>query len=81
MEKINTITLDGVTYNVADFSQSVQQAITIYNSFTADLNKVQLEVVKHQAAIQNIGTQIAEAIKKELLVKQAAQAAEDTVED
>lgn len=79
MEKTNTITLDGVTYNVADFSQTVQQAINIYNSFTTDLNKLQLEVVKHQAAIQSVSTQIAEAIRKELAVKQAAVAANDAV--
>lgn len=61
-----TITLDGVTYEVASFSEGVQQAVTIYNTFTADLQKEQLAVVKTQAAIQNIGAQLAAAIRKEL---------------
>lgn len=81
MEKTNTITLDGATYNVADFSQTVQQAISIYNTFNADLNKLQLEVVKHQAAIQSVSAQIAEAIRKELAVKQAGIAAGEAASD
>lgn len=73
-----TITLDGTTYNVADFSEPVRQAIAIYMSFQSDLQKQQLEVLKTQAALQNIGAQIAAAAKKELEEKQAK--SEDTAE-
>lgn len=71
-----TITLDGISYALDQFSQGVQQAVGIYNSFQADLQKAQLEVVKTQAALQNIGSQITEAVKKELADKAAAAAAE-----
>ena len=67
-----TITLDGISYDVAQFSEGVQQAVTIYNSFNADLQKAQLEVVKTQAAMQSVGAQIAAAVKKELEEKKAA---------
>lgn len=76
-----TITLDGVTYEVASFSEGVQQAVTIYNTFSAELQKEQLAVVKTQAAIQNVGNQLAAAIRKELDDKAAAEkAAAETAE-
>jgi uncharacterized protein with NRDE domain len=61
-----TLTLDGVTYEVARFSQPVQQAVGIYNTFNAQLQTEQLAVLKTQAALQSVAAQIAEAIKKEL---------------
>lgn len=64
--KTNTITLDGVSYDVAQFSQPVQSAIAVYNTFNADLQREQLAAMKSQAAMQAIGAQIAEAVKKEL---------------
>lgn len=66
MDQARTITLDGISYDVAQFSEGVQQAVTIYNTFSADLQKSQLEVIKTQAALQSIGAQITSAVKKEL---------------
>lgn len=74
-DQTRTITLDGVQYDVAQFSVGVQSAIGIYNSFQADLQKEQLAVVKSQAALQSVGAQIAEAIKSELAAAAAAAAA------
>ena len=67
-----TITLDGISYDIAQFSQGVQSAVGIYNAINADLQKEQLAVLKTQAALQSIGAQIADAVKKELAEKQAA---------
>lgn len=67
-----TITLDGVQYPLDQFSQQVVQAVGIYNGFSADLHKEQLAVIKTQAALQHLGNQIAEAVKKELAAKEAA---------
>lgn len=66
MDQARTITLDGISYDVAQFSEGVQQAVTIYNTFSSDLQKAQLEVIKTQAALQSIGAQITSAVKKEL---------------
>lgn len=62
----NKMTIDGVEYDVAQFSQAIQQAVAIYNTFQVDLQKQQLEVLKTQAALQNIGAQIIAAVKAEL---------------
>jgi hypothetical protein len=70
-EQARTLTLDGVTHNVADFSVGVQNAVGIYNSISADLQKEQIAVLKSQAALQSIGAQIGEAVKKELAEKAA----------
>ena len=72
MEPTRTITLDGISYDVAQFSQGVQSAIAVYNQFQADLQREQLAVMKTQGALQSIGGQIGEAVKKELAEKQAA---------
>lgn len=70
-DQARTITLDGISYDVGQFSQGVQNAIGIYNTFNADLQKEQMAVVKSQAAMQTVGAQIAEAVKAELAAKQA----------
>ena len=74
-DQVQTITLDGVQYPLADFSAQVVQAVAIYNGFAADLQKEQLAVLKTQSAIQHLGAQITEAVKKELADKAAAEAA------
>lgn len=79
-EQARTITIDGVSHNVADFSVGVQNAVGIYNAITADLQKEQIAVLKSQSALQSIGAQIGEAVKKELAEKEAAPAAEVAAE-
>lgn len=71
MEQPKTITLDGIQYDVDTFSQGVQQAVAIYNRFSLQLQDQQLEVMKTQAAIQQVGQQITEAVQKELEAKKA----------
>jgi hypothetical protein len=79
-EQARTITLDGVQYAVDQFTPGVQQAVDIYNSFAADLQKAQLEVLKTQSAMQTVGAQITAAVKKELEEKKsAAEAANEPV--
>lgn len=73
-----SITLDGVSYTLDQFSPAVVQAVSVYNMLNADLQKEQLAVIKTQAALQNIGNQISEAVKKELADKAAAQEAAAT---
>lgn len=70
--KSGSVTVDNISYDVAQFSPEVQQAVSIYNAFQADLQKAQLEVIKVQAAIQNVGQQLTAAIKTELEKKAAA---------
>ena len=74
----NTLTLDGISYDVAQFSAGVQQAVGIYNSFAADLQKAQLEALKNQSAMTTVGNQISAAVKKELEEKRVAAEAANT---
>lgn len=72
MEQARTLTLDNISYDVAQFSPGVQQAVAIYNKFAAQLQDHQLEVMKTQAAMQQVSAQISEAVQKELADKKAA---------
>lgn len=64
-----TINLDGESYDLDQFTPGVQQAVAIYNKFSAQLQDQQLEVMKIQAALQQVGQQITETVKKELAEK------------
>ena len=72
MEQPRTISIDGVTYDVTQFSKGIQQAVMMYNTFSGQLQVQQLEVIKTQAALQQVGNQITEAVKVELAEKEAA---------
>jgi len=80
-EQARTITLDGISYDIAQFSQGVQSAVGIYNALQADLQKEQLAVIKTQAAMQGIGAQIGEAVKKELAEIQAKALSPDAADE
>lgn len=67
--KAPSITVDGVSYTLDQFSPEIVQAVSVYNTFTTDLSREQLAVLKTQAALQSIGNQISEAVKKELADK------------
>ena len=72
MEQPRTINLDGISYDVTQFTPGVQQAVMIYNKFASQLQDQQLEVMKTQAAMQQVGQQITEAVKSELEAKKSA---------
>jgi hypothetical protein len=65
-----SITVDGIGYDVAQFSDEVKGAIGLYNTINLDLQKANIEVVKHQAALQTIGAQVSNAVRKELAAMQ-----------
>lgn len=71
-EQARTITLDGISYDVAQFSEQVQSAVGIYNTFSTQLQAEQIAVLKTQSAMQGLGAQIAQAVRKELDEKKAA---------
>ena len=71
MEQPRTINLDGISYDIDQFTPGVQQAVMIYNKFAGQLQDQQLEVMKTQAALQQVGNQITEAVQKELATKKA----------
>jgi hypothetical protein len=80
MEQPKTINLDGTTYEVDQFSPGIQQAVFIYNKFSAQLQDEQLAVMKTQAALQQVGQQITEAVQNELAAGAGEAKAEDDSE-
>ena len=81
MTEPRTITLDGVTHDVAVFSEGVQQAVGIYNTFASQLQVEQLAVLKTRSAMEGLSNQIAQAVRKELEEKAAKEAAPAPAED
>jgi len=75
-----TLTLDGISYNVDQFSQAVQQAVAIHTKFSAQLAEEQLAVLKTQSALQVLTNQISEQVQKELEEKKAQAAPAPTPE-
>lgn len=73
----SSINVDGENHEIKQFSPGIQQAVFLYNKFNAELQEQQIEVMKTQAALQQIGMQITEAVKIEL----AQKTAEDEVSD
>jgi hypothetical protein len=67
-----TLTLDGISYDVAQFSPGVQQAVAIHTKFSNQLADEQLAVLKTQSALQVLTTQISEQVQKELAEKKEA---------
>lgn len=72
MEAPTTFTLDGISYDVTQFSPGVQQAIGIYHKINMDLAAERLAVLKSESALQLIGKQIADAANRELEEKKKA---------
>ena len=66
--------IDETSYDLDQFSAQIQQAVGTYNRLLADLQTEQLAVMKTNAAMQVLGAQITEAVKKELEEKASAEA-------
>ncbi len=72
-----TITFDDKAYDVTRFSAGVQNAIAMYNQFSAELAREQMAVVKTQAAMQTLQAQLAGAVRKELVEQGEIKAEEE----
>lgn len=66
MDQPQTINLDGVNYEVTQFSPAVQQAVAIHQRFVTELQDANVEVIKLKAALTTIINQLSDAVKKEL---------------
>ncbi|MEM2159640.1 MAG: hypothetical protein QXN55_01645 [Candidatus Nitrosotenuis sp.] len=77
-EELKTLTIDGVEYQIADFSSKVQQLISIHQGWEADANAKRLEVAKVEAALRDLTREILSLVKSEIDAKNAP--AEDNSE-
>ena len=74
-ENIETITVDGETYNVADLSPEIQNLATIYAEWQADGSAAKKEYLKCTAALRDLSREIGQAVRK---AKEAEATQEDT---
>jgi hypothetical protein len=63
-ENIETITVDGETYNVADLSPEVQNLAAIYGEWQADGAAAKKEYLKCTAALRDLSREIGQAVRK-----------------
>lgn len=65
-QPIQSLTLNGISYSISQFSQQVQQLTNFYNSLIADQSTESYALMKTQAAIAQVHNQITEIVKDEL---------------
>jgi hypothetical protein len=70
-EELKTLTIDGVEYPIADFSEKVQRLIGIHQAWEADAASKRLEVAKSEAALRDLTREILSIVKEEIEAKNA----------
>lgn len=76
-----TITLDNIKYSVDQFSDDVKHLVFIHNKFTGQLQDAQLEVMKIQAALNQVSEQLSQQMRTELAEKAKPDYVDESVED
>ena len=70
------IILDGVSYNINNFSPTVQAMVNVRSRWEDDLSKERAAVLKTEQAIKSLDDQLAKIVQDELKAKaDAARAA------
>lgn len=72
LEAPKSLTIDGVDYQVADFSESVQRLVQVHTFWRNDLNTERLAVAKTEAAIRNLDAELTQLVAAELKAKAEA---------
>lgn len=65
-QAIHSLTLDGISYSINQFSPQVQQLTNFYNALFEDQTAETHKLMKTQAAIAQVHSQITELVKFEL---------------
>lgn len=60
------LTIDGVSYELAAFSDEIKNAMAVFESFAKDLQQEELKVLKTRSAMDHIRLQIVTQVKKEV---------------
>ncbi len=77
VEDISVINIEGVPVSVSELSEPVRELIDIYNMWRQDEADARLELMKTQAALQDVSRQIGAKVKEE----NDAASEEDTTEE
>lgn len=65
-QQAQTITIDGVSHNLADFSVEVQKLVSIRNVWEQEVVKAELEYARARAAVRDLDRELLEKLKAEL---------------
>jgi recombinational DNA repair protein RecR len=72
-----TITLDGVQYDLAIFSEEVKRYVGLYNIWQKEMQELRLKLIKDEYAISELNRKLVDKMKQEI----AAQAQPSTEEE
>lgn len=61
-----TVTIDGKEYPVSQFSQNVQQLISVHTIWRNELTKERLKVAKTENALRALDAELSQTIAQEL---------------
>lgn len=60
------LTVDGISYEMASFSDEVRNAMAVFETFAKDLQQEELKALKTRSAMDHIRMQIVTQVKKEV---------------
>lgn len=60
------LTVDGVSYEMAAFSDEIKNAMAVFETFAKDLQQEELKALKTRSAMDHIRMQIVTQVKKEV---------------
>lgn len=72
MSQTPEIILDGVSYNINNFSPTVQAMVNVRETWENDLAKEKSSVLKTESAIRALDEQLARIVQDELMAKKKA---------
>lgn len=72
------IILDGVSYNLSNFSQTIQAMVNMRNRWEIELSQERAAVLKTESAIRSLDDQLSKIVTEELAAKAAAHNNSDT---
>lgn len=81
IEPAQTITIDGVEHQVADFSDTVKRLVAIYSEWQNEAVAERLALAKTEAAIRGLDAELVQTIKSELTAKAAEASAAKAAND
>jgi septation ring formation regulator EzrA len=76
-----TVTLDGQTYVVSSLPDDVKSLVDTYDEIRKDLENARVEYIKCQSALNDLGNQIAGAVKRATEPKADVQEVQEDAEE
>jgi hypothetical protein len=69
-----TITIDGIAYDMTQFSDEVKRSVAVYRVISEQMGGQRLELLKSEVTLNHVGNEITTKVKAELAAKAEAAA-------